>query len=217
VPKVRRFNARTSGGAVNVLGLWLIALLVGGSTGRNVEPGDRDWPVVNPTPTRFLYLHGTINPSLDIRFRILWRARNADCYWAASWIEGAFPPYTAWNPLDITRNGQQFHVRIPLDGVLPGRCQWAFDGLKFSGPTGFTTTLVATNSYPLRPGQSPDGIATLSCGWKTEPGNVEGERGIRCRWPKDEDENASVLGGVLWWHPEARDFEVHFAAEKERN
>jgi hypothetical protein len=42
---------------------------------------------------------------------------------------------------------------------------------------------------------------------------VEGEHGIECRWPKEEDRSASVLGGVLWWHQEANDLEVHFIAD----
>jgi len=215
------FNARTSRGAVSVLGLWLIALLVGGCTGRNVEPGDRDYPQTNRSPEKFLFIHGTIDPALELRFRIEWWPDNRECVYARTWvsahIEGGRASYLAWSELPVQRHGSDFNINVPIDGVQPGRCRWHFGLVTFRGAVGFQSTLVASNSYPLKPGQSPNGIATLSCGWKTEPGSVEGGRGIQCRWPKDEDKNASVLGGVLWWHPEARDLEVHFVVEKERN
>jgi hypothetical protein len=179
----------------------------------NVTPGDWNYPQQNPHPSKFLSVHGTMDPSLDIDFRMQWRAENPRCWWAASWIEGAFPRYTAWTELAIPRQGDKFSTRIPIDGVLPGRCQWSFAGVRFAGGKGFSQQLIATNSYPLRPGQSPNGVAVLRCKWATEPGNVEGEHGIECRWPKEEDRSASVRGGVLWWHPEAEDLEVHFIAD----
>lgn len=186
---------------------------IAGCNGQNISPNDSDYPQQNPAPTKFLLIHGTIDASLDVNFRIRWRAENPHCKYAASWIEGAFAPYTAWSTLAIARQGDKFSARVPIDGVLPGRCQWDFAGVKFGGPTGFTTELIATNSYPLRPGQSPNGVVVLHCKWKADPGNVEGERGIQCSWPKNEDPNASVLGGLLWWHPEASELEVHFVAE----
>ena len=95
VPKVRMFNARTTGGAVNVFGLWLIALVVGGCSGRNVQPGDRDYPETNRSPEKFLRIHGTIDPALDLRFRIEWWSDNRECVYASTWvgayIEGAGP------------------------------------------------------------------------------------------------------------------------------
>jgi hypothetical protein len=208
---VQKLTPRPSGKslaqAVGLLGFGLIAAC------HNVNLGDNDYPLQNPAPTKLLLIHGTIDASLDIKFRIRWRAENPHCRYAASWIEGAFAPYTAWSTLAIARQGDKFSARVPIDGVLPGRCQWGFAGVKFGGPTGFATELVATNSYPLRPGQSANGVAALRCKWKTEPGSVEGERGIRCTWPDDEDRNASVSGGVLWWHPDASDLEVHFIAD----
>jgi hypothetical protein len=180
--------------------------------GRNVQPGDRDYPAVNPTPTQFLHVHGSMDAALDLNFHVNWRAQSADCRYASSWIEGVFSPYTAWTPLALDRKGDSFSIQVPIDGVLPGRCGWRFDGVSFGGPIGFRTTLIATNSRPLLPGQSPNGIARLRCKWMTEPGNVEGERGLRCSWPRNEDPSASVLGGVLWWQPQTRDLEAHFTA-----
>ena len=181
--------------------------------GTNVSPGERNYPKANREPTHFLGVHGTIDAALDLNFRVIWVATNPNCVYAASWIEGAFAPYRASSPLMVDRRGDNFSIRVPIDGVLPGGCEWRFNGVSFGGPSGFRTTLIATNSYALRQGQSPNGTAVLRCKWKTEPGNVEGERGIRCSWPKEEDPNTSVLGGILWWHPEARELEAHFIAQ----
>lgn len=184
-----------------------------GCHGENVSRGDRDYPRENPNPAQFLSLHGTIDSSLDIDFRIEWYAANPECRYATSRLEGAYTSYTAWAPLVTSRQGDQFSARVPIDGVLPGRCQWRFGGVTFSGHTGYRTALIATNSYPLKTGQSPNGIVELHCKWVSidRPGFTNPS--LDCRWPKDEDPHASVLGGILWWHPEASELEVHIIAE----
>jgi hypothetical protein len=199
--------------AISLLCLFLGLCAITRCYAGNVAPGDENYPRSNPSPSKFLTLHGTIDPALDLSFRVDWRASDPHCQFAASWIEGAFVPYSAWSALTFSHLGGIFSVRIPIDGVLPGRCQWRFAGVRFGGSVGFKTELIATNSYPLQPGQSPNGIAVLRCKWNSEPHSVDGDRAVRCSWPKDEDPNASVLGGVLWWHPEANDLEVHFIAD----
>lgn len=187
----------------------------------NITPGDPDWPQANPSPQHFLLVHGTIDSSLDIVFRSHWLAQNNSCKYAASLIEGAFAPYGAWTPLTVARQDADFAVRVPIDGVLPGRCQWTFSDVRFAGRRadgriGFSSPFIQSNSYPLSPGQSPNGATVLRCAWTKEPGNVEGEDGIQCREePKSEDAHSSVLGGVLWWHPTATDFEAHFVEDTE--
>jgi hypothetical protein len=191
---------------IGLLGLCSIA-----GCGTNVAPGDWDYPVNNPAPKQFLSVHGTMDPSLDIDFRTDWRSENPHCQYICAWSEAGPFTYTARTALPITQQGDKFSARVSVDGVLPGRCQWRFAGVTFDGRTGFRTELIATNSYPLRPGQSPNGVAVLHCKWTTYI--ADGQRGISCTWPKDEDRNASVLGGVLWWHPEATELEVHFIAD----
>ena len=192
----------------------LVLLLFGSaSLSANVLPGDQDYPHPNPRPTRYLLLHGTIEESLDIHFRIGWRANNPHCQYAVSRIEGVYNNYSASQLVAMTRNGANFAAKIPIDGVLPGRCQWSFAGVDFGGKTGYMTTLVATNSYPLKPGQSPNGIVELRCKWLTikRPGFTNPN--LDCRWPQIENPDGSVLGGKLWWHPEASDLEVHIVSE----
>jgi hypothetical protein len=188
------------------LGLFWIA----GCNAGNVKAGHADYPEHNPVPKSFLFMHGTIDTALDVDFRIEWHAEAPGCRYATSRVEGAYAWYTAWSPLTIVRQGDGFSARVPIDGVLPGRCQWRFGGVTFGGKAGYRTALVATNSYPLKPGQSPNGVVELQCSWDHTHGRDGDDRLLRCVWPKTEDPNASVLGGVLWWHPEASDLEVHF-------
>jgi hypothetical protein len=188
--------------------LWISAC-----NGGNVKPGHADYPEPNPAPKSFLFLHGTIDAPLDIDFRIQWHAEAPQCQYATSRIEGAYSWYTAWSPLTVARQGTSFSARVPIDGMLPGRCQWRFGGVTFGGKAGYRTALIATNSPPLNPGQSADGVIELRCSWDHAQGHEGDDRSLSCRSPKPEDRNASVLGGVLWWHPEARDLEVHFVAD----
>jgi hypothetical protein len=179
--------------------------------GSNVKSGDKDYPKLNPGPIRFMSLHGTIDPSLKVKFHIQWIADNPNCRYALSWIEGAFGQYNVSEDFPIELNGSSFSTRIPIDGVLPGPCQWRFMGLSYSGDTGSNSSLVQTNSYPLRPGQSPNGIIHLHCSMrKFIP--AEKENSLICYDPSDSRETGA-LRGVLWWHPEATDLEVHFDAD----
>ena len=193
----------------------VMALVTSASFGANVAPGDRDYPQSNPHPTKFLLVHGTIDEALDVRFSVAWRANNPQCQYAVSRMAGAYNNYTASYALEIAREGTRFTSRIAIDGVLPGRCQWRFAGVNFGGRAGAMTTLIATNSYPLKAGQSPNGVVELRCASSSR--NAPGFPGpsLDCRWPPQEDPGASVRGGTLWWHPEASDLEVHISADPE--
>jgi hypothetical protein len=177
--------------------------------GTNVKPGDADYPRENPKPTQFLLLHGTIDPSLHLDFRIGWHADSPQCQYVTSRVEGAYAWYTASSPLPVPLEGSRFSVRIPIDGVLPGRCRWRFGGVMFGGVTGYRTALITTNSYALLPGQSPNGTADLNCKWVSIAHPAFSNPNLECRWANHEDPNASVHGGILWWHPEASELEVH--------
>jgi hypothetical protein len=195
---------------------WGAALIVCWSAvsySANVQPRDRDYPQQNPLPTKFLLIRGTIDPSLTIHFNIAWQAENPQCQYTVSRLAGAYAQYSAGGPLAIARDGAVFSARVPIDGVLPGRCKWRFGGVSFAGPTGYYTPLIMTNSYPLKPGQSPNGVAELHCKWISIASPGFTNPNLDCRWPRSEDPNASVLGGKLWWHSEASELEVHFFAD----
>jgi hypothetical protein len=42
---------------------------------------------------------------------------------------------------------------------------------------------------------------------------ASGDRILQCHPQHPEDPNASVHGGMLWYHPESSDLEVHFIAD----
>ena len=195
---------------VHLAGVGLCLTFAG--CGGNVAPGGPDYPESNPNPTKFLLVHGTIDKALDLKFSIEWQSQNPTCRYAVSRLEGAYASYSAGGPLAVERRGTDFSVRIPIDGVLPGLCQWAFGGVSFAGPTGWWTPLIVTNSYPLEAGQSPNGVAELHCRSVASKGEPPDDKTLSCRWPATEDRAASVRGGVLWWHPEASELEVHFIA-----
>jgi hypothetical protein len=196
------------------IGVWLLALAAVDCNAANVQPGDRDHPQTNLHPTKLLMIHGTIDASLDIDFRINWSAQNPGCRYAVSRIAGVYSPYGAFNALPVTRSGSSFTVQVPIDGVLPGRCRWSFGGVTFGGGSGFRSALIATNSYPLNPGQSPNGTIHFACQWKTvgdgHSPTPAGERTLDCRDSQNANPTCAVVGGILWWHPEASDLKVDF-------
>jgi hypothetical protein len=185
-----------------------ILLALASCSDSNVRPGDRDYPKKNPEPTQFLSLHGTVDGSLGIKFRVSWMAENPDCRYKISYIEGVDAQYAVAEDIDFNPENSKYSLLVPTDGMLPGRCSWRFAGISMTMADGFGTSLVRTNSYPLKAGQSPNGIVRLHC-----------ERMMRTLNPKvlelvcspdgPEDPNQSVLGGVLWWHPETTEVEVY--------
>jgi hypothetical protein len=187
-----------------------VILMLAACDNANVKPGDKNYPVKNSSPQHFMSLHGTMDPSLEVGFRIHWTAHNPDCRYATSLVEGAYANFTASDALNVTHEGTSFFAFIATDGVLPGRCDWKFSGISYSWKSGYRTFLIQTNSYPLKPGQSPNGIVQLYC--KLQPtGSLQmHELTLVCRWPSTEDRQSSVSGGTLWWHPETKDVEVHF-------
>ena len=204
---------RGCGGGRARLRLFALVVTLGALTAcddANVKPGDRDYPEANLAPHRFLALHGTIDPALAIKFHIQWIADNPRCRYALSWIEGAYGSYNISNDLDVGLDGSRFSTRIPIDGMLPGRCLWRFQGISYSGESGSGSPLVQTNSYPLRPSQSPNGVIHLHCGMKRDIPSDKEPRLI-CDDPSDSRESAA-LRGIFWWHAEATDLEVHFDA-----
>jgi hypothetical protein len=112
------------------IGFSLCLLFAGpaAGSGANVKPGDRDYPQHNAHPVHFLVLHGTIDKSLDLNFRVEWHSALSKCRYAVSRSAGVYSWYTAFDALAIASADTHFSVRVPIDGVLPGRCMWTFGG-----------------------------------------------------------------------------------------
>lgn len=88
--------------------------------------------------------------------------------------------------------------------------------MTLGGKSGWRTAQIATNSLPLRLGPSPHGVAELFCRRVPDTNPAGSKQNLSCRWPRKENRNASVLMGVLWWHPQATDFEVHIRVDREQ-
>lgn len=183
----------------------------------NVKSGDFNYPVLNPNPEHFLTIHGTIDASLYPTFYVGWYASDhaVRCIYSTSWLEGASAPYSVKIPLPFPMNGDDFSVKFATDGVLAGRCHWKFSGVFMTTDgKGWPVPLVQTNSYQLKPGQSPNGVIKRACARVKLDGRHGGfadAPSLDCNWIEPEDPNASVLGGLLWWHPEATNLEVHIS------
>lgn len=132
---------------------------------------------------------------------------NPNCHYTLSYIEGAYAQYTAGEDIDYNPENSRYSLLIPTDGMLPGRCSWRFAGIWMTIAEGFGRSLVQTNSVPLKAGQSPNGIVRLHCErmMRTDPSAPE----LSCSPDGLEDSNQSVLGGMLWWHPETTEVEVY--------
>lgn len=190
----------------------------------NVKPGDSDYPTPNPHPKHFFLFHGTTDPSLDVKFRIFWRAANRDCHYVGGLI-GVYNDYTVEQPLEVHREGSDFSAKIVTDGVLPGRCGWEFGGIYYIFETPDTSKSVVLNpsylfSSPLKPNQSPNGVTQFYCKkkvfWSKQK---EGILARRLHYKKPSKKKVSVLEcgphETLWWQPETKDVEVHFNASIE--
>ena len=191
-----------------LIALPLIFLSACDGSSENVKSGDRDYPVKNKNPSRFLKISGTIARELDVVFYLSWYAANPACKYYTARLEGATTQFSASEVVEVARAGEVVIIDIPIDGVLPGRCDWKFGGVVITSESGYGMSLVRTNSYPLKPGQSPDGVINLVCENTVRKLSPIAPQ-LVCQEIEPEDANASVNGGVLWWHPEAKNLEIH--------
>lgn len=184
----------------------LVLLLAAcGDPGENVKKGDKDYPEANPDPKKFMMMHGTIDMGLSLTFRAEWIATSQSCRYAK---DGVTSPFSAFTPLVLDRKKEGFTTEIAIDGVVPGRCGWTFDGVTAVAQTGNGTPLVKTHIGSMQLGASPNGVINLQCTpiMRKKPKLT---RDINCDWDRAEDPNASVRGGVLWWRPETTEAELH--------
>ena len=126
----------------------------------NIEEGDRDYPQRNPHPTHFIRLHGTVDSSLNLGFRIRWSSSNTSCRYYLSLFDRVFEGpggrYFAIWPLTVERQGEDIAADVAIDGVLRGRCGWEFGGISIAGGP----ALVQTNTPA---GSPPNGVVNIRC------------------------------------------------------
>ncbi len=204
VPMADPLNLRTTVGyPLRVLTAGVALLIVGlaGCSRPNVRPGSADYPHVNPTPRRWILIHGAEDPALHLRFSTGWISNDSRCY-QTNGLQGATGPYTASMPLPVKRTGATYSLRVPIDGYLSGRCNWRFTGIGFGPADNGESILLATPGRRLLPpGKSVNESLVLRCR-TSEIGN---NRLLFCAAPKRPN--------FLFLYPETRDLEVDFVAD----
>ena len=188
-----------------------------GVANRNVRPGDADYPVKNPHPTRFINLHGTLDPALNLSFRVVWTASpvnaNAapirECRYVTNETAGAADFLSVDLPLAVKTSGEQVELLFPADGMLEGRCKWRLFKIYLAtgaDPSQEIASLIQTNTDGSHLGSDPNGRIELRCGIKPSFSQ------FACT-PGPDDRKTSVLIGLLWWRPNTpagtTDLEIH--------
>jgi len=156
------------------------------------KPGGKEFPRPNPTPTKLFIIHGTIDSALQIEFDAIYGVTNKSCMYSplSSYIEGAGTQApSASIPLAMQRQDAQFQIRVPIDGVLSGRCRWEFQGI----------IARAINEDIFRGGISATGQWVVSIGWQPFPGQPTPNPVIAktCFVPKSTPEEAKYGVGEL--------------------
>lgn len=177
----------------------------------DVRRGEPDYPQPDTTNAHILLIHGTADPSIDLRFIEHWFSRNRRCTWAPGLNEGGVIfNFSATTELPVSREGDAFTVRVPIDGVLPGRCEWTFGGVGYAtSPSASYQSLVVLDEQSFRLDRSPNGTIDLVCD-RRNSGSIHQGQPLDCRPSKPGIRVGSAIDGVLLWHPESTDLEVHF-------
>jgi hypothetical protein len=107
--------------------------------GRNVEPGDAQYPVFNKSPRRILNITLISPPSVKAEFLSDWFAYNSRLYadkCAYSGFGGGVPAdvgYSIMVPLSFSGIGTVLHSKFAFDMYEPGLCGYRFLGLFYGG------------------------------------------------------------------------------------
>lgn len=189
----------------------LLLSVLAGCSGSNVQPGDPDYPQLNPNPRHWVVLHGTMDPTLNLQFsagwvpedpRTGWISKDPNCSYLVNRFEGATGPYSVRILLEAKRTGTTYSLRVPMDRFQPGRCNWQFTGIGFSPDFAAQSITLATFSgRPLPRGQSADEVLVLRCRWRP----IGSRRLLFC--------STSTPPPFAWLYSESRDLEVNFVVE----
>lgn len=91
--------------------------------------GDARPPVENPEPSRLVRVHGTADPTLDLKVSIRYFTAAPGCRRVSSFLrrldgeEG--PPQMRAVEAEVTRAADgRYEALVPLDQFAPGECDW---------------------------------------------------------------------------------------------
>ena len=111
-----------------------LLLLLAGCSGSNHYPDStkvpaKYKPTVNPHPKYFMTVKGFIDPRLQHRIHLTivveYDTYNPKCDLWISHFNGVQSPWQIFNDYPIhPDNKGNYHIKIPLDYYLPGKCDW---------------------------------------------------------------------------------------------
>jgi hypothetical protein len=119
---------------------FILLVLADGTAGcsRNVEPGDRSYPVLNPTPKQTIAIEGEVPQNWELHLLVEYASRAADnrmlstgCTYYTSVVEGAVQPYSISREIPITRDRTSFKGTFAVDQFKEGSCGWHASALSY--------------------------------------------------------------------------------------
>jgi hypothetical protein len=144
----------------------LLSLAAVGADKGERKPGERDYPVLNPSPADKIPISGTLPEGWTLRLTVQYDAGKhdshlilpgPDCeYDASGGIAGAMFPYHVTIDLPVSQKGSEFNAELPFDHFQPGRCEWHASILFYRVTTKNGEVPRRPPKFPhLWPGQTP--------------------------------------------------------------
>lgn len=164
----------------------------------NPTKGHQRYPQVNPIPTRFVDINGSMTSTLPASLDAIYQTRaptypvnDMTCFRT---IFGYGPvPLSVSIPLKLERDQSRFHATLTVDHFLPGACDWHFVSLgirPLKGPLGGDATFIFARAH------DPDD-ATADSGTGAHNGPLD----LWCRYSPPSQFDAVI---TCWSLPEIR-------------
>jgi hypothetical protein len=117
-----------------------------------IQPGEPDYPVANPHPAHVLTINATIPPTLSVSISAIYEASQTAGGTMQSGTAcqrevglAVTAPFMLTQTVKLVGQNDTFVASVPIDGYLPGRCDWNFTGLSyFSAGVGFPSNIILT-------------------------------------------------------------------------
>ncbi len=114
---------------VVILGAAILMLSCGG---HNIEPGEGEYPALNPAPQKVIDVAidvpADIQVHLNVQYYVTKTAKT--CEWDVSFETAQ--PFSITSALQLKRKGTHWAGSFLVDRYLPGSCGWSFGGSSFN-------------------------------------------------------------------------------------